>query len=63
MDKKIISSWHEILKQQNSKIYILKEGFIDLSKSDEKIEQHLRKKKILIDINKAKKLWRTEIKT
>ena len=44
MDKKIISSWHEILKQQNSKIYILKEGFIDLSKSDEKIEQHLRKK-------------------
>jgi FemAB family protein len=62
MDKKIISSWHEILKQQNSKIYILKEGFIDLSKSDEKIEQHLRKKKILIDINKAKKLWRTEIK-
>ena len=62
LKKDHVSEWSFFLKNLNLEIDTIKEGYIDLNMSIEKINTHLRKKKILYDVNKAKKLWNAKIK-
>jgi len=52
-----ISFWRKISTKKGDKIFTLNEGYINISKSSEELIKHLRKKKIFIDIKRAKDLW------
>lgn len=56
------SLWKDIAICNSDKFYMILEGYIDLEMSHEDMIHHLKKKKILIDIKKAKNLWNTKIK-
>ena len=62
LKEKNTSEWCFFLRNLDLKIDTVREGYIDLTKRIEKIETNLKKKKILYDINKAKKLWDAKIK-
>ena len=56
------SFWNKISEKMGDKIHIINEGYINLTKSLEEILRHLKKKKILVDINRASTLWKVEAK-
>ena len=56
------SDWHIISEKKKDKIFLIKEGYINIAKTDEEIQRHLKKKKIFVDIKRASELWDSYIR-